>query len=150
MPEIYLLNAEHLIQDYLDTAHAIGREPNYTHFHTRHRHCLKVLVRVFGKPGWSNLQKAAAGKKWRAGLRKHGLRTGAVAAGPRRTLNPVRTEGEILEEIWAIYRALIAANQAGKKKKSSKEQRNVWKLSNRLNDLFYETGRVISLKEAFK
>lgn len=54
-----ILTAEHLIRDYLETRTALGREPSQSRFHERHGHAIKVLVRVFGKPGWSNFQKAA-------------------------------------------------------------------------------------------
>lgn len=62
-----ILTAEHLIQDYLETRTALGYEPSQTQFHDRHGHTIKVFVRVFGKPGWSNFQKAVrkAGRKRR-------------------------------------------------------------------------------------
>ena len=53
------LTAEHLIEDYLDAEKSLGRKPRYAYFRAMHRHGLKVLVRVFGKPGWSKLRKAA-------------------------------------------------------------------------------------------
>jgi len=53
-----ILTAEHLIQDYLETKKALGREPSQYKFQRRHRHSFKVLTRVFGRPGWRNLQKA--------------------------------------------------------------------------------------------
>ncbi len=97
MPKSYRLDAEHLIQDYLDTAHAIGRKPSYSHFHARHRHSLKVLIRVFGKPGWSNLRKAAAGKKRKAGVRAHGHRTEAAAARTKKIARPLNQINETNE-----------------------------------------------------
>ena len=54
-----ILTADHLIGDYLETRAALGREPSQNRFHDRHGHTIKVFVRVFGKPGWSNFQKAA-------------------------------------------------------------------------------------------
>lgn len=54
-----ILTAEHLIADYLDTRAALGHEPSQTEFHARNHHTVKVMVRVFGTPGWSNLKRAA-------------------------------------------------------------------------------------------
>lgn len=59
MPE-NLLTAEHIIQDYLETCAALKRKPTQKEFRKRHRHTAKVFVRVFGKPGFSNLVNAAA------------------------------------------------------------------------------------------
>lgn len=54
-----ILTAEHLIQDYCDTRAALGHDPSETEFHARNHHTIKVMVRIFGTPGWSNLKKAA-------------------------------------------------------------------------------------------
>jgi len=54
-----ILTAEHLIRDYRETAKALGREPTWSQFQQRHHHGWSTLKREFGKPGWSNLQKAA-------------------------------------------------------------------------------------------
>lgn len=53
------LSAEHLIQDYLELCSAIKRIPTQDEFRKRHIHTPKVLDRVFGKSGWSNLKHAA-------------------------------------------------------------------------------------------
>jgi len=71
------LTAEHLIEDYLDTEKSLGRKPRYAHFRALHRHGVKVLVRVFGKPGWSKLRKAA----YKAS--KNNLKNSASAQKPR-------------------------------------------------------------------
>jgi hypothetical protein len=53
------LTPDHLIQDYLETRAALGCEPSHYKFYHRHRHAIKTIDRVFGKPGWKKLQNAA-------------------------------------------------------------------------------------------
>ena len=143
------VNKEHLIQDYLDTVHAVGREPRHSDFYERHRHSINVFVRVFGKPGWKNLRKAAAFAK-----RKPGACSGFACVRPVRIskpAKPARTEKTILKELRTICRALLKAHHAGKKKRpSEKSLENARRLRSRINDLFVEAGRVISLEEALR
>jgi len=143
------LTAEHLIEDYLDTEKSLGRNPSYTHFHALHRHSLKVLVRVFGKPGWTNLRKAAGKAKRKQIEEKH---PGSKAAiGMTERAGTRRAEAEVLKEIRATYRALLTISRALRRKKlSEKALRQSWKLRAQLNDLFYEVGRAISVEEAFQ
>ncbi len=54
-----ILTADHLIQDYQSVKKMLGRDPSQVEFKKVHIHTTKVLVRVFGTPGWSNLKKAA-------------------------------------------------------------------------------------------
>jgi hypothetical protein len=58
MPED-LLTSDHLIGDYLETCNALKRRPTQEEFRKRHCHTAKVYERVFGRPGYSNLVKAA-------------------------------------------------------------------------------------------
>lgn len=147
-----ILNAAHLIRDYLDTEQAIGRKPGYTHFHARHRHSLKVLVRVFGKPGWTNLRKAAAAAKRKKIVFAEEQCTGAETAMRwTKRAATARTEREILKDIRATYRALSRAIRTlGEKKITEKVRKKAGKLRNRLHELFYEAGRAISVEEAFQ
>ncbi len=57
-----VITASHLVDDYLEIYRHLGRVPTFDDFRRMHRHTKKVLVRVFGRPGWSNL-KIAAQKK---------------------------------------------------------------------------------------
>lgn len=97
------LTAEHLIEDYLDTEKSLGRKPRYAHFRALHRHSPKVLVRVFGKPGWSRLRKAA----YKAS--GNNLRNSASDRKPRseRLKKQVRkrAEAELLNEKRTVCRS---------------------------------------------
>jgi len=141
--------AEHLILDYLDTEKSLGRTPAYNHFHALHRHSIKVLVRIFGKPGWTNLRKAAGvAKRKQIGEQRPGLN---AAVGRTERAGAGRAETEVLKEIRATYRALLTATRVLQKKTLNETAlRRSWKLRARLNDLFYELGRTISVEEAFQ
>lgn len=143
------LTAEHLIEDYLDAEKSLGRKPSYSHFHELHRHSMKVLVRVFGKPGWTKLRKAAD-KAMRKQFKEQRLGSKA-AVGTTERAHARRAEAEILNEIRASYSALLKANRVLRRKTlSRKALKQTWKLRAQLNDLFYEIGRAISVEEAFQ
>lgn len=145
----YSLTAEHLLEDYLDTEQSLGRKPGYTHFHALHRHNPKVLVRVFGKPGWTNLRIAAGKAMRKQSVEKHPGSKAAIGTTERASTR--RAEAEVLKEIRATYRALLTISRALRRKKlSEKALRQSWKLRAQLNDLFYEVGRAISVEEAFQ
>lgn len=81
MPKPYRgsLTREHLIEDYLNTEKAVGRKPGYYHFHALHRHGVKAMTRVFGRPGWTKLRKAAGkAKREQAALLKKAPGQGAA------------------------------------------------------------------------
>jgi hypothetical protein len=78
------VNKEHLIQDYLGTADAVGHEPSHAEFNERHRHSINVFIRVFGKPGWKKLRKAAAFVKRKPGACAKFACTRAAVPGTRR------------------------------------------------------------------
>ena len=143
------LTAEHLIEDYLNTEKSLGRKPGYSDFHTMHRHSLKVLVRVFGNPGWTNLRKAAGAAKLK---QIEEQRPGSKAAvGTTERACKRRADAEILNEIRAAYSALLTASRSLQRKTvSRKALKQAWKLRAQLNDLFYEIGRAISVEEAFQ
>ncbi len=151
MPNDFL-TAEHLIQDYVETCKALGREPSRYKFQQRHRHTTKVFDRVFGKQGWRNLQKAAS-KARRAGLVAIDAplsREGVRACNTKET-RTVRTKDELMDEIRETYRALSPENLTGGGKVPPKQVRKkAWKLRNRLNELFREAGQAFTVEEIFR
>ncbi len=55
-----ILTEEHLLKDYLDTWKALKHRPKQEEFRLRCQHTTKVFDRVFGKPGFRNLVRAAS------------------------------------------------------------------------------------------
>jgi hypothetical protein len=132
------LTEEHLIQDYLDTRTVLEFEPNFYYFHKRHRHKMKSIERVFGKPGWEKFQKAV----------DEALRSGLVVPPVKRIKK--RAKVAVLKDIQETYCALLPGRLTG----NAPAPRHLakmppWKLRNRLQDLFHEAGRAFSLEEAF-
>ncbi len=54
-----LLDAEHLIQDYIELAKAMGKKPSQFNFERRAHHTIKPLVRIFGRRAWRKFSKVA-------------------------------------------------------------------------------------------
>jgi len=59
-----VISASHLVDDYIKLSRELGKKLTFSEFRKAQRHTIKVLVRAFGNPGWSNLV-AAAHKKMR-------------------------------------------------------------------------------------
>jgi Homing endonuclease associated repeat len=57
-----VISASHLVKDYIESYRHLGRKPSFTEFRRLQRHTIKVLDRVFGRPGWSNLTSTAQKK----------------------------------------------------------------------------------------
>lgn len=55
-----ILTEDHLLQDFLDTWKELNRIPKQEEFRLRCHHTTKVFDRVFGKPGFRNLVRAAS------------------------------------------------------------------------------------------
>jgi hypothetical protein len=60
------LDKEHLFRDYYEIRGVLKREPLQEEFRLRHMHTAKVFDRLFGRPGWSNFQRAALAWKKRS------------------------------------------------------------------------------------
>lgn len=148
-----VLTREHLIQDYLETRAALGREPSQYKFHRRHRHNWATLDRVFGRPGWRNLRKAASEEALASIWSDGGVTPAQIKTALRMEAerNAKHKEARLLDEIRETYRKLSRENLTNN---GTLPPDLVWKkatkLRKRLAELFREAGKVLTAEEAFQ
>ena len=93
-----VLSASHLVDDYIELSKRLGRKPSFTEFKRLQRHTIKVLDRVFGRPGWSNLTSTAQKKDPDAMILLGPIRSLLHSKGKPRGMVPRRTTPNAISE----------------------------------------------------